>query len=118
MANRFKLDPKGLAEFSRSVQFQRWLEDIAREVEAAAKALAPVGEAPPDAENYEHYHDMIHATVAYRDGKFFVRLSAHKYTSHWIEFGTSKMPARAVLRRAVEQLGLQVKGDKQLGVKA
>jgi hypothetical protein len=38
------------------------------------------------------------------------RMNAKKFTSGWIEFGTSRMAAQAVLRRGAEAAGLKLSG--------
>lgn len=75
--------------------------------EKAAKDIAPVGRYAGGGD----YRDGIEATVGVRGARGGVivgRVNAKDFKSHWIEFGTIRQPAKAVLRRALERVGFIV----------
>lgn len=99
MGAKFVPNPAGLA--AAATMAGMFMASIAENIAEAAQSIAPVGDSAP------HYKDMIRAegpvTV---EGKLGWRVNAWKYTSGFLEFGTSDTPAFAVLRRASESTGL------------
>ncbi len=49
-------------------------------------------------------------------GQLVGRVVATKYTSHWAEFGTSRMRAHHILARAAQQVGFRVLAGQTLGL--
>lgn len=105
----FKANPNFIPYLKRSPQLLAVLKLRAEEAAERAKAIAPFD--PSD--SGEHYRDMIEADAGIVNGQVTGRVNANKWTSGFIEFGTQgsdrhhATPAFAVLRRAVESLGLR-----------
>lgn len=77
------------------------LEDRVQAAESVAFAIAPV--------ETGKYKEGITSDVGYDErGKVLGRLLAKDWKSAWVEFGTEKAQAHAVLRRAMEAIGLRV----------
>lgn len=80
-------------------------EDIAREARRIARS---------EAYDSGAYHDGIKATSGVERRQAIGRVNANDWKSHFIEFGTSSQPTKAVLRRAAEVGGLRVdRGGKR-----
>lgn len=107
---RFVPNPRGIAKVGRDPKMYALVKGLAERGADNARSVAPVGDSDPG----EHYKDMISVYTGLRKGIAFARINAHKFTSHWIEFGTSRMQAFAPLRRGMELLGLRLraKGDE------
>lgn len=74
------------------------LKEKVEEAEEIARGYAPVATGA--------YRDGIKADQVWAEGKWISRLNAYDFKSAWIEFGTSRMPAFAILRNAMEAAGL------------
>jgi len=61
------------------------------------------------------YVSQIKGEAGLENGIAVGRVNAYKFTSHWIEYGTSDTPAFAPLRRGAESAGLPVYGGKRSG---
>lgn len=105
---RFVPNPKFAQEIGRSVQMVRFLHDIAEEVAETVRSIGPVGDSPAGA----RYVDQIEAVSGIDKGRAIGRVNAKKFTSHWIEFGTTRTRAHAPLRRAAEANGLRLRGGR------
>lgn len=81
------------------------LEDKVKAAAEIARGLAPVMTGA--------YRDSIQADQVLDGDKLVNRLIATDFKAHWVEFGTSRMPAQAVLRRAMEAAGLAIR-DKSV----
>jgi hypothetical protein len=80
----------------------------AEEVAGIAKAIAPRGEGKGG-----HYADMIDAQAGVISGLAGARVNARKFTSGFIEFGTSDTPTFATLRTACDAAGLPLTGGRE-----
>lgn len=74
------------------------IKDKVEEAADIAIAIAPVKTGA--------YRDGIKADQVFSGNRLISRLNAYDFKSHWIEFGTSRMPAFATLRRAIEAVNL------------
>lgn len=99
---KYVADPTFSRQYGLSPSWETRAGFLAELSAKNVKSIAPVGDTEP------HYKDMIEAQVRLIAGRFVGRVAAHKYTSHWLEFGTVKMRPRAPLRRGVEMTGLRV----------
>lgn len=78
------------------------LEERVKAAEAIAIATAPVESGK--------YKTSIASEVGYdHRARVIGRLRADDWKAIWIEFGTSKTPAHATLRKAMEATGLKVR---------
>lgn len=76
-------------------------------MEAKAKtAVGPAQDIAPVKSG--KYRDSIKTGRGVYRGRAVGRLIASDFKSGWIEFGTSKWPAHAVLRRACDAAGLKL----------
>lgn len=103
---KFIINPKLIPYLKRSPQLLEVMKVQAEAAAARAREIAPVGRSKAG----EHYKDMIEVDFGIDGGVVTGRVNAKKWTSHWVEFGTIHNRAYAVLRRAVESLGLVVRG--------
>lgn len=107
----------------RGVQF-RSDKNITSNLEKNSHILLPIKEKVDEAADAARdfapvltgaYRDSIKSdSVMVMDGinrKSVYRLLATDFKAGWIEFGTSRMPAFAVLRRAIESVGLHFISD-------
>lgn len=105
---KFELDPKLIPVLKRSPQILARLGEIAEKVAETVRQNAPVGDSPSG----KHYIDMIDVSLGVEHGEVTARVNAHKWTSGFLEFGTSRMSPRAPLRRGLEANGLRPRGGK------
>lgn len=101
---RFVPNPRAAALLAATPEMVAAMKSRAEAAAEESRAIAPVvtGE----------YREGIVAEAGL-DGTPPVakgRINAHKFTSGWIEFGTSRMAAQAVLRRGAEASGLKLSG--------
>jgi hypothetical protein len=82
--------------------FMKLKADAAVEV---AQKLAPVESGD--------YKDGLEAHEGVYLGSAAASIAGHDYKTLWIELGTSERPAQAVMRRAVESVGVIVKANKE-----
>lgn len=104
---KFVKNPVVEEQLERTEDMLGALTSRASTVVPIAKALAPV--------KTGDYRDGIQLTPGFlEDGRAVARLNAMDFKSGWIEFGTIRIPAHAVLRRAAEAAGFNVvdKNDK------
>jgi hypothetical protein len=99
----FKKNPLVEDQIRRSVEMERALRAQAEAAAAAAREMAPVDSGD--------YRDGIKADSD-RDPIARAAVVATDFKSHWIEFGTIRQPARAILRRACEAVGLTTIGGR------
>ena len=98
---RFVPNPAGMAAIA--VMVGTFMRYVAEKIVEQARAIAPYGDSEP------HYRDMIHVSqgpITSEDGVPGWRVNAWKYTSGFLEFGTSDTPVFATLRRASESVSL------------
>ena len=76
----------------------------AKAAAVAARSIAPVATGD--------YRNSIEGESGVEGGKAIGRVSARDFKSGWIEFGTSKWAAHAVLRRAIDAIGLRMTGGR------
>lgn len=108
MATKFIPNPAGIAAVTRSPAVGAVMLEVAQGVAAFAIESAPVG--PGEVEG--HYRDQIAASgPGVIGGKVGARVNANKFTSGWIEKGTSDTPAFHVLANAVAAAGLELGSD-------
>lgn len=104
------VDPKAAAKLGVDREMGAYLAVVADEAAEVVRELAPKGESPAD----EGYAEQVEGQVQLLGKRFFIgRVSAHKFTAHWLEFGTINMLARAPLRRGVEAYGLRVRSGRR-----
>lgn len=106
---KFVLDRRAIDKLAKGSAMQATLlvraETIAREARRIARS---------EAYDSGDYHDGIDATSGVERGHAIGRVNADDWKSHFIEFGTSSQPTKAVLRRAAEVGGLRVdRGGKR-----
>lgn len=97
---RFTLNPRFEHELAHSAEMRLMLKRKAEQVRDEAKRIAR-------AEAYDTgaYHDSIRVVVGEReDGTVTARVVSDDRKANWIEVGTSKMDARAPLRRGLDTL--------------
>jgi hypothetical protein len=97
--------PLGIALIARTPFMANAMEERAGEVAAAAKAIAPRGPGKGG-----HYADMIDTAQIVAEGVAGARVNAWKFTSGFIEFGTSDTPTFAPLRLGCDAAGLSLTG--------
>lgn len=102
----FRKNPSVEEQLSRQAKMGLALRFEAHKAEVAAKAIAPVLSG-----KYKEGIRVDMGTDA--SGNYLARLNATDFKSHWIELGTSKFPARAVLRRGADAAGLKVRGGRR-----
>lgn len=103
MAVRFIPNPAGIALIARTPAMGAAMLARASAVRDGAKSVAPIGEGEGG-----HYADMITADANIIDGIGGARVNARKFTSGFIEFGTSDTPVFAPLRLGVDIAGLSL----------
>lgn len=101
---RFVPQRKLAAQVALNPEMGTMLKGLAESAAKHASEVGPVGDSDPG----EHYVDQIEgiAEITSKRGGWIGRINAWKFTSAWIELGTSKMPAFAPLRRGAELAGL------------
>ncbi len=93
--SKFVPDPNGFKDFNRSEAMLKMLFFVATQGAITAKGMAP--------KRSGDYARGITADAGLNDANEAVgRLKSTDFKSHWIEFGTSRWPAHAVLSRAIE----------------
>jgi hypothetical protein len=103
---RFVANPQAQGLLGRTPQMAALLKDRAEQVARVVRQIGPRGDSG------EHYVDMIETDVGVEGPTLIGRVSANKFTSGFIEFGTVRTPAFAPLRRAVEAVGLRLVGRR------
>jgi hypothetical protein len=103
VANRFKPNPRGIAELARTPEMVDMLESVATTAAKNSQSIAPEDSTPP------HYKDQIRPTAGVDGDTARGRVNAFKETSNLIEFGTEDTPTFAPLRRGIEMTGLRLK---------
>lgn len=106
---KFQVNPQLVPLLKRSPQILARLGQIAEKVAETVRQNAPVGDSPAG----KHYVDMIDVSLGVEKGEVTARVNANKWTSGFLEFGTSRMSPRAPLRRGLEANGLRPRGGKQ-----
>lgn len=82
----------------------------AKRGETFAKTIAPVNKTGKPHKSKGHvdmpgdYRDSIEGLVLFVDGAWRGRVVARDYKAHWIEYGTSRMPKFATMRRTAGYL--------------
>lgn len=104
---RFQLKRDADSLVARSAKMLIAMEIRAERIASAARDIAPV--------ETGDYKAGIEAVSGIVDGVATGRVNARDFKSHWVEFGTVKQPARAVLRRAVDSVGLHLIGGRGRG---
>jgi hypothetical protein len=103
---KFLPNPDFERQLGNDPLYVAWLKSVADEAAESAKSLAQ-----SDAYETGQYMGHITGDVVSEGGKKFARLNAWSFKAHWIEFGTRKMGARHILKRAVEAMGLAVRDE-------
>lgn len=103
MAVFYRPDFRGIALLARTPQMSAAMLDRAGDIRDVAESIAPVG-----AGEGGHYKDQITADAAVIAGLAAARVNARKFTSGFIEFGTSDTPAFAPLRNACDGAGVSL----------
>lgn len=106
--SRYKPNPNLARMLVRTPQMIETLKVRAEEVADAVREIAPVGKSKPG----EHYVDQIEAVAGLENGQATGRVNANKFTAGFLEFGTIHNRPFAILRRALESLGLSVHGRR------
>ncbi|OXR46671.1 hypothetical protein B7C42_01646 [Nocardia cerradoensis] len=94
-----------------SPQARAECERLAKKGEQYAKTIAPVNKTGRPhrlpsgyVDNPGDYRDSIRGETLFKNGKWRGRVGAYDYKSHWIEYGTSKMPKQSIMRRTAGHL--------------
>jgi hypothetical protein len=93
---RFVANPNFQREIEREVEYRAGKVRVGEEVVQTAKGIAPVRTGA--------YRDSLKTRI---EGPR-VYVTATDFKGHWIEWGTIKQPAKAVIRRACRMVGLNV----------
>ena len=91
-------------EVARSLPMAELLADRAAEVAEQARALAR-----REAYQTGDYERSIESDSGIEPSGAVGRVNARDFKAGWIELGTRRQPARAILRRAVEATGYRVR---------
>lgn len=102
---RFVPNMRGIALLARTPAMSRAMLERAEYVAEIASSIAPRGPGKGG-----HYADMIDAVAMVIGSLAGARVNANKFTSGFIEFGTSDTPAFAILRTAADAAGLSLTG--------
>lgn len=114
---------KSSRRISKNIEF-RENKNIGNLLQKDEKILAPIQEKVEDAAEIARglapvvtgaYRDSIAADQVLDGDKLISRLFATDFKAHWIEFGTSRMPAMAILRQAMEAAGLAIRDQSVRG---
>jgi hypothetical protein len=105
MAVRFVPNLRALPILARTPAMGRAMLARAEEVRDVAEEIAPYGEGEGG-----HYRDQLTADPMVSPLGAGARVNARKFTSIFIEFGTSDTPAFATLRNAATAVGLSLGG--------
>jgi hypothetical protein len=105
VAVKFVPNPLGIALIGRTPLMARAMVGRADEVAGIVRTIAPVGPGKGG-----HYRDMISTGPIVSQGLAGGRVNANKFTSGFIEFGTSDTPTFAPLRTACDAAGLSLDG--------
>lgn len=97
----FRPDPGLARSLQRSAEVKAVLFARGEEIKQHAEAIAPHGTGSP------HYADSF--VVVEEDGE--VRVGNTDWTAHLLEWGTVNHPPYAVLRRAAQAAGLELRED-------
>ena len=106
---RYIPNPVGIALLARTPLMAQAMKEKGEYVAEVAQAIAPRGEGKGG-----HYADQITADAQVIEGKAGCRVNARKFTSGFIEFGTSDTPAFAILRTSADATGLTLSGGGPL----
>lgn len=107
---RFEKDPLAERKLESWPGLIPELEPIVKNAESVAVLISPV--------ETGKYKESLESAVGYDErGKVLGRLFSKDWKAHWIEFGTIKEPAHAVLRRAFNYSGLKVVANSRRGKK-
>lgn len=106
---RIVMRPGALDDLERDPAMVRMLAQRAGDVVGYAQTIAPRGNSP----EADSYRAQIQAEVGTEGVRTIARVNANKFTSHWIEFGTIRTRAHAVLRRAAALAGLRLTGGRK-----
>lgn len=79
------------------------LEGLGKKGVGFAQGIAPVGHAPKD-KHPGAYRDSLNYQIHQGKSRMSLRIGARDAKSHWVEFGSKKMPKYAVLRRTLDYL--------------
>jgi hypothetical protein len=107
VATRFIPNPLGIALIARTPFMAAAMVDRADEVAETVRQIAPVGPGRGG-----HYRDQITTAAIVAEGVAGGRVNANKFTSGFIEVGTSDTPAFAPLRTACDANGLTLSGGR------
>lgn len=109
MAVRVVPNPVGIALLARTPFMSNAMMERGNAVAETAASIGPVGDGAVEG----HYVDQIKAVPLVALGVAGSRVNAYKFTSGFIEFGTSDTPAFAPLRTACDAVGLTLSGGRQ-----
>lgn len=101
MITRFVPNRSCPAKLAVGAEMIVMLHEVAEAGAEEARRIAPV--------DTGEYQESIVAEAGVEGATARGRVNAHKFTAGWIEFGTSRMAAQAVLRRGAEAAGLKVR---------
>ena len=87
-----------------SPEIRLHLEDLGRKGVAYARSIAPVGTRTTKDTHPGQYRDSIRFVVVVGKSRMSLRIVSDDYTAWWQEYGSKKIPRRAVLRRTLDFL--------------
>lgn len=99
----FKIDYKAIGKWLEAdPALHAYLDSVAKKAAEYARSIAPVGDKTSKYTHPGAYRDGIIGYVAISKGRMRARVAATDWKSHFIEYGTKKMPKDAVLRRTLD----------------
>jgi hypothetical protein len=87
-----------------SPELRAYLEDLGRKGVAYARSIAPVGDRTTKTTTPGQYRDSLQFEVTAGKSRMSLRIFTDDYTAWWQEYGSKKVPRRAVLRRTLDYL--------------
>lgn len=85
-------------------ELRAYLEELGRKGVDYARSIAPVGTRTTKTTKPDQYRDSLQHEVKVGSTRMYLRIFSDDYTAWWIEYGSKKMPKRAVLRRTLDFL--------------
>jgi hypothetical protein len=106
MASKFRGDYSGIGEMIRSPEMVRVMENLAGKIKAEAEATAPVGD--PKRDRHSGRYRASFSVSSGSDGGFrknraYGRVTNISPEAFYVEYGTSKIPARHILLNAAKK---------------
>lgn len=85
-------------------ELRKYLEDLGRKGVEYARSIAPVGSRITRHTSPGQYRDSLRYEVTAGKTRMTLRIVSDDFTAWWQEYGSKKVPRRAVLRRTLDYL--------------